>query len=68
MRAALDHRAEVEVLAREHLRRASELFSSVPEVDTSGLLRAVSRVVNIYASGVDPFVGSGDGTSAGQGE
>lgn len=57
--AALRHRGEVEALARAHLRRAVELFSSVPEMDPGAVVHTVERIVEVYASGVDPFFGEG---------
>lgn len=52
---ALRHKEAVLELSREHWARARALFDAVPQVDTSGVARALSRLIEVYSGGTDPF-------------
>jgi len=55
MTGALRFREEVVQMAWGHLGIARELSAAIRGIDLSGVLGAVAGIVEIYASGVDPF-------------
>lgn len=55
---ALRFKDEVAALAHAHMRSARQMCGEAPEVDTSAVLTAVGKIVDVYASGIDPFFDS----------
>lgn len=55
MAAAMQYREQVAGEASAHVRRARTLLARVPRLEMRRFLGAVEKIVEVYASGVDPF-------------
>jgi hypothetical protein len=55
MEDALRFKPTVLGYARAHLDRARDIFGRVPDVGACTVLGAITRIVEVYSTGIDPF-------------